>query len=185
MFDLAELLIRDRFVGREILNFLKISHPSNKCCFLTKYQMFLLFFFLLHSTIYSQTDWVRWEKSDPTYQIKNSSVDNEFDFKIDSPSDIIIKPVINAYWFFVSDVDGANCPFHPSCSRFFLQSVNHTNFAQGILMFFDRFTRDTNFINRKQHYPYYDAHHFYDPITSYTLNSSEIKYISPKTSIKE
>lgn len=185
MFDLVELFFRSRFVPGEILNLLKISHPLNNCSFLTKHQMFFLFFFLLQITIYSQTDWVRWEKSDPTYQIKNSSIDNEFDFNIDSPSDIIIKPIINVYWFFVSDVDGANCPFYPSCSRFFLQSVNHTNFAQGVLMFIDRFTRDTNFINRHQHYPYYDAYHFYDPITSYTLNSSEIKYISPKISIKE
>ena len=145
----------------------------------------LLVLFILQLNIYSQTDWVRWEKSDPTYQIQNSSIDNEYDLKIESPSDIFVKPIINAYWFFISDVDGANCPFYPSCSRFFIQSIKQTNLAQGVLMFFDRFTRDTNFINRDQHYPYFDNQHLYDPITLYTLNSKELKFVPPKTVVKE
>lgn len=140
---------------------------------------YLILFFLLQLSVFAQTDWVRWEKSNPTYQIKNSYIERDYDLSINSISDLIIKPIFNSYWFFVSDVDGANCPFQPSCSSFLLQSVKQTNFAQGILMFFDRFTRDTNFINRQQHYPYYDNVHFYDPVENYALDSKKIKYIPP------
>ncbi|MBP9581304.1 MAG: hypothetical protein KBE38_04020, partial [Ignavibacterium sp.] len=73
-----------------------------------KYFFLILFFFQF--SFYAQTDWVRWEKSDPTYQKKDSYLQREYDLSINSVSDVIIKPVINAYWFFVSDVDGANCP---------------------------------------------------------------------------
>lgn len=135
--------------------------------------------FLFQLAIYSQTDWVRWEKSNPTYQIKDSYIERDYDLSVSSISDIIVKPIFYSYWFFVSDVDGANCPFQPSCSSFLLQSLKQTNFAQGILMFFDRFTRDTNFINRQQHYPYYDNAHFYDPVENYALDSKRIKYIPP------
>lgn len=140
---------------------------------------YLILFFLLQLSVFAQIDWVRWEKSNPTYQIKNSYIERDYDLSINSISDLIIKPIFNSYWFFVSDVDGANCPFQPSCSSFLLQSVKKTNFAQGILMFFDRFTRDTNFINRQQHYPYYDNVHFYDPVENYALDSKKIKYIPP------
>ncbi len=144
-----------------------------------------LFFFLLQLVTFSQTDWIKWEKSDPSYQIPDPLLEYGYDFKIESVSDLILKPLLNSYWFFISDIDGANCPFYPSCSRFFLQSVKQTNFAQGALMFFDRFTRDTDFINRQQHYPFYDDKHLYDPITLYTLNRENIKYNPPNSSFKE
>jgi putative component of membrane protein insertase Oxa1/YidC/SpoIIIJ protein YidD len=144
-----------------------------------------LFFFLVQLVAYSQTDWIRWEKSDPTYQVPDPYLENVHDFKIESASDIILKPLLNTYWFFISDVDGDNCPFYPTCSRFFLQSVKQTNIVQGVLMFSDRFTRDTNFMNRRLHYPYYDDRHFYDPVNSYTLNSEKIKFIPPNTYFKE
>ncbi|HCY74805.1 MAG TPA: hypothetical protein DHV28_02705 [Ignavibacteriales bacterium] len=137
----------------------------------------LILFFILQLIIYPQTDWVRWEKSDPTYQLKNSFIEREYDLSIESVSDIIVKPIINAYWFFVSDVDGANCPFQPSCSGFLVQSIRETNPVQGILMFFDRFTRDTNIFGRQDHYPKFDSRHYYDPISLYTLSETKIKFI--------
>lgn len=135
--------------------------------------------------IYSQVDWVRWEKSDPTYQLKNNYLEREYDLSIQSPSDVIVKPVINTYWFFVSDVDGANCPFHPSCSSFLVQSFKETNPLQGVVMFFDRFTRDTNVFGRNGHYPRYGKNHFYDPVTLYTLDEEKIKFIPAKTYVQE
>jgi len=136
-------------------------------------------------TIYSQTDWVRWEKSDPTYQTNNTKLEREYDLSIVSVSDIIVKPVVNAYWFFISDVDGDNCPFNPSCSGYFAQSINETNLFQGTLMFFDRFTRDTNAFGRQEHYPRFGINHFYDPVSLYTLDEKKINYIPAKTYVKE
>lgn len=142
---------------------------------------FLLYLLIFQFTNYSQTDWVRWEKSDPTYQIEDIFLERNYDLSIESASDVIVKPVINAYWFFISDLDGANCPFNPSCSSFLAQSIKETNIFQGTLMFFDRFTRDTNVFGRHEHYPRFGKNHFYDPVSLYTLNVEKIKYIPAKT----
>ena len=148
-------------------------------------KIFIIIFILSLNMTFSQTDWIRWGKSDPSYKIADPNIERDYSFKIESASDLILKPLVNSYWFFVSDVDGANCPFYPSCSKFFLESVNTTNIVQGTLMFFDRFTRDTNFINRQKHYPFYDRQHFYDPVNLYILKSSDIRIIPPSTYVKE
>ncbi|MFZ2324754.1 MAG: membrane protein insertion efficiency factor YidD [Ignavibacteriaceae bacterium] len=151
---------------------------------INKKYLFLVLFFL-QFTIFSQTDWIRWEKSDPSYQVPEPYLERQYDLKIESASDLLLKPLLNSYWFFISDVDGANCPFYPSCSRFFLESVKQTNFVQGTLMFFDRFTRDTNIVDRQKHYAFYDSQHLYDPVTSYTLKKGDIKIIPPNIYVKE
>ena len=145
----------------------------------------LLYILIFQFANYSQTDWVRWEKSDPNYQIENTFLERNYDLSIESASDVIVKPVINAYWFFISDADGANCPFNPSCSSFLAQSIKETNIFQGTLMFFDRFTRDTNVFGRHEHYPRFGKNQLYDPVSLYTLNEERIKYIPAKTFIKE
>ena len=145
----------------------------------------LLVLFLSQFTIHSQTDWVRWEKSDPPYNIKDTYLEREYDLSIKSISDVLVKPVINAYWFFISDVDGANCPFNPTCSSFLVQSISETNPIKGLLMFFDRFTRDTNIYGRQEHYPRFGNTHFYDPITLYTLDEKKINFIPATTYINE
>ncbi|RPI62311.1 MAG: membrane protein insertion efficiency factor YidD, partial [Ignavibacteriales bacterium] len=117
--------------------------------------------------------------------LKNYYLEREYDLSIESVSDVIVKPVINAYWFFVSDVDGANCPFQPSCSSFLVQSIKETNVFQGVVMFFDRFTRDTNIFGRHEHYPRYGKNHFYDPVSLYTLEEENINYIPAKTYVNE
>ena len=147
--------------------------------------MTILICFIFQIVSYSQTDWVRWEKSDPSYQIKNPVIQRNYDISIETVSDLIIKPVINAYWFFVSDVDGANCPFNPSCSSFLVKSIKETNLPQGVLMFFDRFTRDTNISGREMHYPRFGKNHFYDPVTLYTLNEQTINFIPANTYLNE
>jgi putative component of membrane protein insertase Oxa1/YidC/SpoIIIJ protein YidD len=115
-------------------------------------------------SLYSQTDWERWEKIEINYQLPNNFQHRDYSFNPGSP----VKFLANAYWFFISDVDGNNCPFKPSCSSFFIQSVEETNLAQAILMFFDRFTRDIN-IFKKDHYPLTTDGYFYDPPSLYTL----------------
>lgn len=169
---------------------MKVLRKSKKLllqepCLIINKKYFLLFITIFQLTNYSQTDWVRWEKSDPTYQIADTYQERDYDLSIESTSDVIVKPVIIAYWFFISDVDGANCPFHPSCSSFLAQSMKETNLVQGTLMFFDRFTRDTNVFGRHEHYPLFGTNHYYDPISSYTLDENRIEYIPANTYIKE
>ena len=82
-------------------------------------------------------------------------------------------------------VDGANCPFNPTCSSFLVQSISETNPIQGLLMSFDRFTRDTNIYGRQEHYPRFGNTHFYDPITLYTLDEKKINFIPATTYINE
>lgn len=141
----------------------------------------LVFLSLSAFKAFSQTDWVRWEKADISFEIRSGYEERDYDLTINSPSDLILKPLVNGYWFFISDVDGANCPFSPSCSSFFLQASKSTNPAQALLMFFDRFTRDTNFTNRQEHYPRVKDGRFYDPVSDYMLDTEKINYIPPNT----
>lgn len=143
-----------------------------------------IFCLIINQVLTCQTDWVRWEKSNPSYQIQIENIKAKNDFEISSLSDIITKPIIYAYRFFISDVDGANCPFHPSCSQFFLEAVDETNLFQGTVMFFDRFTRDTNIFDRNVHYPLYDFRHYYDPVHQYKLKQDEIKSFPVKTFVR-
>jgi len=150
---------------------------------INKLKLLLLIFFL-SIIAHSQTDWVRWEKSDPDYKIPSETIKRQYDLSIQSIGDVVLKPVINAYWFFISDVDGDNCPFYPSCSSFLFTSIKQTNIFQGTLMFFDRFTRDTNIFERSSHYPFYGKYHFYDPVDLYILDEYLIKIIPAGTQVK-
>ena len=146
--------------------------------------IFVLVLFFILSPIYAQTDWVKWEKADLSYR-KNSEFDKR-DYSISgkSLSETAIKSITVAYWFFISDVDGDNCPFSPSCSKFLVQAINETNLPQGMLMFFDRFTRDLNIFNRVNKYPRAGAVHYHDPVYLYTLDEDKIRYLPPNTFIK-
>ena len=144
-----------------------------------------LFFLILIASIYPQSDWVRWEKFEPSYEIKTDEEKRDYDLSIESVTDVVVKPITDTYWFFISDVDGDNCPFYPSCSRFFVESVRETNLIQGTLMFFDRFTRDTNFIGRDKHYPRYGTNHYYDPVSLYLLKERKIIYVPQNTFVNE
>lgn len=125
---------------------------------------------------FSQTDWVKWEKEDFSYQIENKSKDRTYSFAAEGIGDFISKTFIYSYWFFISDVDGDNCPFRPSCSTFFAESIKETNILQGTLMFFDRFTRDMNIVKGHNHYPRVSSGRFYDPPSLYTLNTGNIDF---------
>lgn len=139
----------------------------------------LVFILVISSHLFAQTDWVKWGKADYSYQVKDK---NEYrDYKIDNTNlgSGALKLFTDGYWFFLSDVDGDNCPFSPTCSSFFLKSVHKTNIFQGSLMFFDRFTRDMNIYKKNDRYPLAINMHFYDPPSLYTLKTRNIKYIPP------
>lgn len=138
----------------------------------------LFFSFLVVVSSFAQTDWQRWEKSDPDYLKKDNSLSRrDYSYSDNSLSYILSKTFVNAYWFLISDLDGDNCPFYPSCSSFLIQSIEETNLFQGIVMFFDRFTRDSNPVGRENHYPIYKNYRFYDPPGLYTLNKDQINFI--------
>jgi len=144
----------------------------------SKLNLILLFLFITTSA-FCQMENLKWQKSDPSYEKPTKQVHRDYSFEADNPGELIAKSLANAYWFFISDVDGDNCPFRPSCSSFLLQSVKETNIFQASLMFFDRFTRDMNIAKGDEHYPKVSAGYFYDPPKNYTLNQGKIKYLPP------
>jgi len=136
---------------------------------------------MLSSLLKAQTDWIKWGKNEATYSIKLEK--NYAETKIDSKNNLIVH-LKNFYSFFISDYDGDNCPFSPSCSEFFVQAVRETNLIKGTLMFVDRFTRDINFFKGTLHYPRIKNGKFYDPVNNYTLITKKIIYNSPTSFIK-
>lgn len=143
-----------------------------------KFLLILFFTFLSSELLFSQTDLSRWEKKEISYQIPIENNKRDFSFDGKTPGEIAVKTIINSYWFFISEVDGANCPFYPSCSAFFAEAVKETNILQGTLMFFDRFTRDANFFKRNENYPL-SKYGYFDPSVLYQLNKEKIVYIPP------
>jgi putative component of membrane protein insertase Oxa1/YidC/SpoIIIJ protein YidD len=124
----------------------------------------------------SQTDWQKWDAKGISYPMSTIKKIN-YSFDKSSMSSFILSSARNIYKFFISDLDGDNCPFHPTCSSFLLLAVKETNILQGSLMFADRFTRDLNLIKVKGFYPLTKDYHFYDPACNYTLHPDRIKII--------
>jgi len=148
-----------------------------------KKSIFLILFFHL-VTADAQSDWVKWEKADINYSNIHENFKKEYTIDGDTRSENVINLFASAYWFFISDIDGDNCPFRPSCSNFLVEAIHSTNMLQGVLMFFDRFTRDLNIFNRANKYPRADATHYYDPILLYTLDENKIQYLPPNAFFK-
>jgi putative component of membrane protein insertase Oxa1/YidC/SpoIIIJ protein YidD len=138
----------------------------------------IIILILISVSFYPQTDWEKWDKAEFDYRLPDNFKQRDYSFDTENTGKLITKSVVNAYWFFISDVDGDNCPFRPSCSSFFVDAVEETNILQGTLMFFDRFTRDLN-IFKKGNYPVVHSGHFHDPASLYTLSENKIKYIPP------
>ena len=145
----------------------------------------MLFILISFSTSFSQTDWVKWEKADFSYQEPLELRKRNYSFEADTFSEALVKSIGNAYWFFISDLDGDNCPFRPSCSSFLIQSASKTNLLQGTLMFFDRFTRDMNVYKGHDHYPRVKRGYYYDPPSLYSLDEEKINYIPASTIVQD
>lgn len=69
-----------------------------------------------------------------------------------SVAEVSFKILVNGYSLFISEPDGENCPFDPSCSRFFIESLKQTNVFEAVLLASDRLIRDTSFGNKYKHY---------------------------------
>ncbi len=149
----------------------------------SKVKIVLLIIFISTSA-FCQLENLKWKKADLPYEKPNNFRHRNYSFEFIDVGDFLKKSVAYTYWFFISDFDGDNCPFRPTCSAFLMQSVEETNIAQGMLMFFDRFTRDMNLYKGHNHYPRVKSGHYYDPPYNYNLNQNKIKYL-PSTYIVE
>lgn len=118
---------------------------------------------------FSQNESFKWEKAEYLYRTDDSHNKRNISFGSDNPFELITKSFVYSYRLLISDLDGDNCPFHPSCSSFLLHAVEETNIVQGTLMFFDRFTRDASFIGRYERYPIHISGKLYDPAHIYDL----------------
>jgi putative component of membrane protein insertase Oxa1/YidC/SpoIIIJ protein YidD len=125
-------------------------------------------------SIAAQEDWQKWEGKEISYEFPAIS---KRDYCIDNSSVgiTLLSLVGNAYYFLISDLDGDNCPFTPSCSRFFIDAVKETNILSGTVMFADRFTRDMNPIKGIDHYLLHRSGKYFDPPSNYTLSLQKIK----------
>lgn len=146
--------------------------------------LFLNIFLFTQLILFPQNDWDKWDKINADYTIKDFPGKRDYSFKSDNAGEFLIKSAANAYWFFISDVDGDNCPFKPSCSSFFVDAVKETNIFQGSLMFFDRFTRDIN-VFKTGKYARVKSGYYYDPAILYTLSGDKINYIPPNEIVFE
>jgi len=133
-----------------------------------------VFISLISVYCFCQEDFSRWQPKTISYKIKTEVVENTSD-NSGELDDVLISTARSVYKIFISDVDGDNCPFEPSCSAFFVESVKQTNLVKGALMFADRFTRDLNFLKVMNDYPVTNRTRFYDPPENYKLKPEEIK----------
>lgn len=142
----------------------------------------VVFIIIVFSNIITaQTDLNRWQKADVDYSIKLDRTDENHKHESSSSSLSILK---DGYSFLISDLDGDNCPFYPTCSSFYVESVSQTNIIKGTLMFADRFTRDSNLFKSRKHYPIHAAGKLYDPTYNYQLKDSTIIYYSREKLVK-
>ena len=136
----------------------------------------LALWILVSVIINAQTDWERWGPHTVPYEIRKiESIENLS--KENSSGIGLLDMTKSLYKYLISDHDGDNCPFYPSCSAFLIQSVKETNIFQGLLMFADRFTRDSNFFKYKGQYPLHSSGKFYDPVCNYELDRKKLKLI--------
>jgi len=147
---------------------------------------YLIFFVLLILTtsVFCQIDNLKWKKANLSYELPDHFRHRKYSFESDNAGEFFKKSFANTYWFFISDVDGDNCPFHPSCSSFFMDATEETNIFQASLMFSDRLTRDSNPV-KKNKYPLDKSKHYYDPAFNYTLNQERIEYPQPTFIVDE
>ena len=138
-----------------------------------KYFLLLIF----TGICFAQTEWIKWEKVNVSYQIPVSKQKHK-SFDDSNLGSIILSGLKYSYSFLISDVDGDNCPFYPSCSTFYISSIKETNIIQGTLMFADRFTRDSNLFKKRDHYANHISGKLYDPTFNYYLLQNKIQYYS-------
>jgi putative component of membrane protein insertase Oxa1/YidC/SpoIIIJ protein YidD len=156
---------------------LRLSQCNNSTVSFPVYiPLFLVIIFT--SSAICQIENLKWQKENISYEKPDQYRKRNYSFQSDNAGEFIKKSFVNTYWFFISDVDGDNCAFQPTCSSFFIDAIEGTNIFQGTLMFSDRLIRDTNPFKINA-YPWDKRGYYYDPAYNYTLNQGRIKYLPP------
>jgi putative component of membrane protein insertase Oxa1/YidC/SpoIIIJ protein YidD len=135
----------------------------------------IFFVLILSGNAQAQNILEKWEAKPVSYEIPNYQ-HHGYEINKSNIGTILISFARNVYYFLVSDLDGDNCPFYPTCSAFFVQAVKETNIIKGTLMFADRFTRDLNLFKGKNHYPVYSNNKYFDPPSNYAFDITKIKF---------
>ncbi len=138
---------------------------------------FLILFLFSFCTLYSQ-ETSRWGAAAKPYPSLPVNHKGPITFDIDDPASLPVDAFIFIYRHGISEHDGDNCPFHPSCSSFLLDAVKSEGLITGGLMFWDRFTRDVNIYNRKDKYTIHSSGRFYDPPFYYSSSRNIYNYES-------
>ncbi len=107
----------------------------------------LMVFFLLSYPLFSQA----WQPAVVDYT-EEMPVRKKYYEISGNVSEVAFKLLVNGYRLLISEPDGDNCPFTPSCSRFFIESLRQTNVVEAVLLASDRLIRDTSFGNKFRHY---------------------------------
>lgn len=141
-------------------------------------KLLIIILIICSFSAFSQNESFKWEKAEYLYRTDDSHNKRNITFDSDDPFEIITKSFVYSYRLFISDLDGDNCPFHPSCSSFLLDAVEETNIVTGTLMFFDRFTRDASFIGRNSRYPIHKSGKLYDPAHFYIFKRASHSVVS-------
>lgn len=129
---------------------------------------FLILIMILTGILFAQQETERWGKKEISYvnrEVKPTASNNGF-----------LAGVQKVYKFTISDLDGDNCPFHPSCSTFLVEANKQSGFFRSLLMFADRFTRDTNLFKGKDSYPKHESGKFYDPVENHLHYEKYIRF---------
>ncbi len=184
MIDSLRALSKDDVTLRPTLPAGRQAQRDNCRCSFPFYFIALFLVLFLCTSAFGQLDNLKWKKADLSYEKPDHFRKRNYSFQADDAGEFIKKSFVNAYWFFISDVDGDNCPFSPTCSSFFMDATEEANIFQATLMFSDRLTRDTNPI-KKNRYPHGISGHYYDPATNYTLNQGRIKYLPPEFIVED
>lgn len=124
-----------------------------------KYISFLILLFSQLS--FAQVEFEKWEAKTQNYVLVSSFNEKNYN----SSSMLSILQMV--YSILISEPDGDNCPFSPSCSNFFIEAVEKSNFFTGTLLFADRFTRDMNLFKDLNQYPKLKNKKLYDPVDRY------------------
>lgn len=128
----------------------------------------LLLSFLTPILISAQPELKKWQPVKINYELKTNN--EKPTYSSDGIFTKMLSGTKTVYKFFISDLDGDNCPFHPSCSEFYVESVSKTGLFKGTFMFVDRFTRDLNFFKSREQYKVIKNNKFYDPVEYYISN---------------
>lgn len=135
-----------------------------------------LFLILIFSApLFAQTiEKEKWGAVVPDYTIK---FENGKSYAVEKTSAAsgFLSYLRNGYYFLISEYDGDNCGFYPSCSQFFVSAVKRINIAEGSLLFGSRFMRDMNVFKVFQGYHIHENGKLYDPPKYYSIKYSELK----------